>query len=125
MIKLSKKELVKEAQHQEAYYFTGNVYSYENVIWYLNSLCYETQTNNKKEAKEEIKKTINRLKENTRSASYEELKELIKNIKNTTHDSYNVIQKAYSAGVYGNSGQLHEITLFNKNKLVAMYYCYY
>lgn len=125
MIKLSKKELVKEAQHQEAYYFTGNVYSYENVIHYLSNLCYETQTDKKKEKKEDIKNTINRLRENTNSNYTNSLKDIIKNISSIKHDAYNVEQVAYSAGLYGNSGQMHTIKLYNKNNIVALYYCYY
>ena len=66
MIKLSKKELKKEAERIEAYYFTGNVYSYENVVYYLQRLAWKTEkgtkTKNKKDIqniKKELLKNIN------------------------------------------------------------------
>lgn len=124
MIKLSKKELKREAEYQEAYYFTGNVYSYENVIYYLNSLCYETETD-KKGYKKEIEKTIERSKENTGANYINSLLDIIENIQKIKHDSYKIDKIAYSAGIYGNSGQLHTITLYNKNNIVGMYYTYY
>lgn len=125
MIKLSKKKLKKEAERIEAYYFTGNVYSYENVVYYLQRLIWKTEkgtkTKNKKrrsEIKKELEKNINSKYENN-------LIKLIDKIENTSHDNYSVNQLYYSAGLYGNSGQLHEIKLYNKGNINAIYHVYY
>ena len=58
MIKLSKKQLRAEAEYQEGYYFTGNVYSYENVIFYIGQLAWKTETGKKTENKKRIARLI-------------------------------------------------------------------
>lgn len=118
MIKLSKKQLKEEAIYNEAYYFTGNVYSYENVIYYLESLCYYKNKCNT----EEIEKNIYN---NSSKNYYNSINDLIENIKNIDYTDYKIEKIAYSAGVYGNSGQLHTLKLYNNNNIVALYYMYY
>ena len=125
MIKLSKKELKREAEREEAYYFTGNVYNYENVIYYLERLAWKTEAGKKTENKKAIKETKKELLKNINSKYFTSLQDIAKNIETIKHDSYKIEQIAYSAGLYGNSAQLHSIKLYNKDQIVALYYCYY
>ena len=125
MIKLSKKQLRAEAEYQEGYYFTGNVYSYENVIFYIGQLVWKTETGKKTENKSRIKEIKKELLKNVNSEYINSAIDIIKNIESIKHDAYKIEQIAYSAGLYGNSGQLHKITLYYKNNITALYYCYY
>ena len=118
MIKLSKKQLKKQAEDLEAYYFTGNVYSYENCIEYLKQLAYYKNRKDTGEIEQDFLKNVN--KNYLLSAQ-----DIIESIKRIDSDTYTCNQLAYSAGVYGNSGQLHEIKLYKNNDLVARYYFYY
>ena len=124
MIKTSKKEIRERGERRNGYYFTGNVYSYENCIHYLRSLAYETERDKVGYA-EQIEETIKRLHENVRKESQEKTSELIREIITTEHDDINMEQVLYSAGIYGNNGQLHELTLYNNGKIVAMFTLYY
>lgn len=123
-MKTSKKELKNYAERNKAYYFTGNVYSYENVVYYLRRLCYETESN-KVDYENEIEKTINRVMENTSTAYYENAIDIIEKIKFAVHDDFSIEQELYSAGIYGNNGQLHSIKLYNKGIITALLYVYY
>ena len=67
MIKLSKKQLRSEAEYQEGYYFTGNVYSYENVIFYIGQLAWKTEAGKKTENKSRIKEIKKELLKNVNS----------------------------------------------------------
>ena len=118
MIKLSKKQLKKQAEDLEAYYFTGNVYNYENCIEYLKNLAYFKNIKDTDEIEQDFLKNVN--KNYLLSAQ-----DIIESIKRIDSDTYTCNQLAYSAGVYGNSGQLHEIKLYKNNNLVARYYFYY
>lgn len=124
-MRITKKQLIKEAEKEEAFYFTGNVYSYENIIFYLEQLAWRTKRGIKTANKERIKEIEKKLYENINKNYITSLQEIIKNIKTTKHDSYKIEQIYYSAGVYGNSGQLHAIKLYNKENITALYYCYY
>lgn len=123
-MKISKKQLKEEAEKRKAYYFVGNVYSYENIIHYLSSLCYETEEN-KLNYNNEIEKTVNRIIENTNANYFETTIDLIFKIKNIKHDYYTIEQIFYSAGLYGNNGQMHELKLFKKDQIIGLYYMYY
>lgn len=125
MIKLSKKELKREAEREEAYYFTSNVYSYENVIYYLERLAWKTEAGTKTKNKKDIENIKKELLKNINSKYFTSLQDIVRNIQTIKHDSYKIEQIAYSAGLYGNSGQLHSIKLYNKNEITALYYCYY
>lgn len=124
MIKTSKKEIRETGERRNGYYFTGNVYSYENCIYYLRSLAYETESD-KIGYVEQIEETIKRLHENVRKETQERTSELVKMICTIEHDDMNMEQVLYSAGIYGNNGQLHELTLYNKGNIVAMFTLYY
>lgn len=124
-IKLSKKELKRRAELEEGYYFTGNVYSYENIVNYLNQLAYRTESGHKTENKERIKEIKNELIKNVNSNYFNSLKDIVKNIESIKHDNYNMTQLYYSAGLYGNSGQLHQLNLYKKHAIIASYILYY
>lgn len=125
MIKLSKKELKKEAERIEAYYFTGNVYNYENVVYYLQRLAWKTEKGTKTKNKKDIQNIKKELLKNINSNYFTSLQDIVKNIETIKHDNYSINQLYYSAGLYGNSGQLHEIKLYNKGNINAIYYVYY
>lgn len=125
MIKLSKKELRKEAERIEAYYFTGNVYSYENVVYYLQRLAWKTEKGTKTKNKKDIQNIKKELLKNINSNYFTSLQDIVKNIETIKHDNYSINQLYYSAGLYGNSGQLHEIKLYNKENITAIYHVYY
>ena len=124
-MKTSKKELKQYAERNEAYYFTGNVYSYENVVYYLEQLAWRTETGEKTKNQKRIEEIKEELIRNTNKNYFNSLQDIIYNITSIKHDSYKVTQLLYSAGLYGNSGQLHEIRLYYKNNIVGLYYLYY
>ena len=125
-MKTSKKQLRKEAEYLEAYYFTGNVYSYENIVEYINLISRSTSEDQPMNyIKENLESYINEAFKNCKKEYYNSLKDLIENIKTIKHDNIMTRQLYYSAGLYGNSGQLHEIKLYYHEMLVAEYYMYY
>lgn len=106
--RLSKKALQEQANLLGAYKLSGNVYKYENAISKLYSLkevdkydtCYDAEVFNK----------------------------FVRMIKDESVGAYSaeVTQMYYSAGVYGNSGQLHEVRVEDiNNKLLNVYFVYY
>lgn len=118
-LKLTKKQLKEIAEREEAYYFTGNVYSYENVIYYLNIIIWKNRD------KKDISNYCLELFKNVNYNYINSANDLINNIKSISYDSYEVEQLYYSAGVYGNNGQLHRIRLYKDDSIVAEYYMYY
>lgn len=106
MIKLTKKQLKELANELGALYFTGNVYTYETIVQCLSG----------NEASDYAKKC-------STNQDYQTL--LIKYNKNDYYKEVNEL--AYSCGLYGNSGQLHEFIIRNRknDKLIARYYTYY
>lgn len=124
-MKITRKQLRSEGERLEGYYFTGNVYSYENVIYYLERLAWKTRKGEKTKNKETIKNIKEELLKNINNKYFTSLQYIVKNIETIKHDSYEVKQLYYSAGIYGNNGQLHEIKLYNNDNVVASYYCYY
>lgn len=108
MKKLTRKTLQKEASRLGAYKLSSNVYKYENAIRKLYRLeevdehdtCYDAEAFNK----------------------------FVRMVKAESVGAYSaeVAQMYYSAGAYGNSGQLHEIRIIDiNNKLVNVYFVYY
>ena len=108
MTKLSRKALQEEANRLGAYKLTSNVYKYENAISHLYRLeevnehdtCFDADLFNK----------------------------FVRMVKAENDDAYwaDVVQMYYSAGTYGNNGQLHEVRITDiNNKLVNVYFVYY
>lgn len=124
-IKLSKKELKRRAELEEGYYFTGNVYSYENVINYLGQLAWRTERGRKTENRKRIAEIKKELLKNINNNYFNSLKDIINNIETIKHDNYSINQLYYSAGLYGNSGQLHQLKLYKNHAVIASYVLYY
>lgn len=108
MTKLTRKTLQKEANRLGAYKLTSNVYKYENAISQLYRLeevdehdnCFEADIFNK----------------------------FIRMVKAESVGAYraDVTQMYYSAGAYGNNGQLHEVRITDiNNNLLNVYFVYY
>lgn len=124
-IKISKKELKRRAELEEGYYFTGNVYSYENVINYLSQLSWRTEAGTKTKNRKRIAEIKKELLENINSNYFNSLKDVVNKIETINHDNYSMNQLYYSAGIYGNNGQLHQLKLYKNNAVVASYVLYY
>lgn len=108
MTKLTRKTLQKEANRLGAYKLTSNVYKYENAIRKLYRL-------------EEVD-------EHDTCFDADAYNQFVRMVKAESADAYRaeVAQKYYSVGVYGNSGQLHEVRITDiNNKLVNVYFVYY
>ena len=108
MTKLSRKTLQKEANRLGAYKLTSNVYKYENAIRMLYRL-------------EEVD-------EHDTCFDADVYNQFIRMVKAESVGAYRaeVTQMYYSAGVYGNNGQLHEVRITDiNNKLVNVYFVYY
>ena len=108
-VKLTKKQLKETGIIENAFYLGGNVYNYENAIYYLGTRDLENVQKNVK--------------------GYD-IEPLINYFKNYNMEQINIIatQIFYSASTYGNSGQLHKLTIIDKKtdkKLdtIYVYYC--
>ena len=108
MAKLTRKTLQKEANRLGAYRLSSDVYRYENAISNLFRLeevdehdsCFDAETFNQ---------FIRMVKAENESAYRADAKQMF-----------------YSAGTYGNNGQLHEVRITDINKkLVNVYFVYY
>ena len=121
MIKLSKKELKEFAEYNNGLYFTGNVYSYENIIYYLDVLLNKKRNNDI----ENIDYYIEQLEKNINVDFKENLKKLIKKVIDKDFNDYRITQDFYSCGYYGNSGQLHKLVLYKNDSIVDLIYLYY
>ncbi len=99
-VKLTKTQLKEMAKNLKGVYCGGNVYQYENGIFYLN-------TNHAEETNTNIK---------------EYLANLEINLKRVDFLAYQV---AYSCGTYGNSGQLHKVEIWQNNKVIHEFFTYY
>ena len=108
MAKLTRKTLQKEANRLGAYKLTSDVYKYENAISKLYRLeevdehdsCFDAETFN----------------------------QFIRMVKAENESAYraDTTQMYYSAGTYGNNGQLHEVRITDiNNNLVNVYFVYY
>ena len=106
MEKLSRKALLSEGRRLNGLYFSGNVYEYENCIDMIQSL------------REDKKQTRT-------SKTYNDILERLKK-DYPTLKSINAFEIAYSAGVCGNTGQLHKLELFDNNDdLLDILFSYY
>ena len=108
-VKLSKKELEETGIAQDAFYLGGNVYSYENAIFYLEKLDLENLE---------------------KSVKGNDIGLLINHLKHYEMDKIHIMttQLFYSAGTYGNNGQLHKVDILDKNTskrldIIYVYYC--
>ena len=108
MEKLTRKTLQKEANRLGAYKLTSDVYKYENAISKLYRLeevdehdsCFDAETFN----------------------------QFVRMVKDENAGVYRAVSKQmyYSAGTYGNNGQLHEVRITDiNNNLVNVYFVYY
>lgn len=108
-VKLSKKELEETGIAQDAFYLGGNVYNYENAIFYLG---------------------IGDLENLEKSVKGNDIELLINYLKHYEMDKVHIMatQLFYSAGIYGNNGQLHKVNILDKNTnkrldTIYVYYC--
>lgn len=96
MIKLSHKQLKEYAQSLGAFYLTGNIYAYENDIHKIQS--FEKAINSDIYDMEQVNNVLDFILANhptARGAYFEQI--------------------AYSCGIYGNTGQLHKFTIYDKD----------
>lgn len=120
-MEMTKKQLKELATSLDAYDLGGNVYDYENIIYYLD-----------------YRLDLKRLHEYNKKGLQELLKDLHKkyninkflmvedDYKNDKQYKLSCKQLAYSHGTYGNNGQLHEIRVINdSDEVIYKYYIYY
>lgn len=113
-MELTKKKLKDLAISLDAYYMGGNVYDYENIVHYLD-----------------YKMDVQSLKKCTRYDLPKLLQDINKqyNLNNFINGIYKIsaTQVAYSHGIYGNNGQLHQLKIYNTktNEHIFTYYVYY
>ena len=112
MEKLTKKQLKEISESMGAFYCGGNVYNHENITYYLEH-----------KQMDELKKYIN---------DYNNVNDLVDFLDNLLIggvELYNIWsnQVAYSAGVYGNNGQLRQYKVINKetDEIIREFYTYY
>lgn len=118
-MELTKTKLKELANALDAYYFGGNVYQYENDIYYLTRYRFnEINTNSNSVRAENIKKCIKWLDDTYGLDNFNKL---------TRTNPYRLYstQIAYSHGVYGNSGQLHRIDIYAGDDIIRSFYTYY
>lgn len=110
----TKKNLKDLSKSLNAYYMGGNVYDYENIVYYLD-----------------YKIDIQSLKKYTRYDLSKLLQDIDThyNLDNFINGIYKIsaTQLAYSHGVYGNNGQIHQLKVYNTktNEHIFTYYVYY
>ena len=108
MAKLTRKVLQKEANRLGAYKLASDVYRYENAISNLFRL-EEVNDNDGCFDADMLNKFVRMVKAENASAYRADAKQMY-----------------YSAGIYGNNGQLHEVRITDiDNKLVNVYFVYY
>ena len=106
MERMSHKSLLSEGRRLNGLYFTSNTYEYENCIAMIQSL------------REDKKHTC------TSEIYSETLEQLKKDY--PTLKSICATKIAYSAGIYGNTGQLHKLELYDgKYNLLDVLHAYY
>lgn len=109
MIKLSHKKLKRLGNNLNGHYFDGNIYDHENRVYYLQTITFR---------KEETISHLVATNENSAFIS------LLKSIAALNPDSSSSKQLAYSCGLYGNTGQLHEISYYKHDNLIKTIYIY-
>lgn len=106
MEKMSHKALLNEGRRLNGLYFSSNTYEYENCIEMIQCL------------REDKKLTC------TSKAYNDTLEQLKKDYPNLK--SICATKIAYSAGVYGNTGQMHKLELYDSNyNLLDVLHAYY
>lgn len=118
-MELTKSKLKELSNTLDAYYFGGNVYQYENDIYYLTHYQFNRiDIDSNSLRAENIKKCIKWLDDTYGLNNFNEL---------TRTNPYRLhsTQIAYSRGVYGNSGQLHRIDIYSDNEIIRSFYTYY
>lgn len=111
--KVTKKLLKEMGEDFGGYLYGGNVYDYENAIHYIQNYNYTS---------EDIKNKFVDNKYYNRSA----LRELVCKYKDLGY-KMSCEQMYYSAGMYGNNGQLHKVRVYDKdyNEHLETFYIYY
>lgn len=108
-MKVNKTQLKELSTTLGAYYCGGNVYTHENITYYITHDY--TKLNEYTNNKNDVYNIMEHIAEKT------------KNILNYYITSTFV---AYSAGTYGNTGQLIKYDIINSNDVVDTFYtCYY
>jgi len=111
MIKLSRNNLKDLAKNLDAFYCGGNVYNHENITYHIQH------------------KDIIKLNDYTNSNNQVyELIEYLANKTSTLNDKYYITanQIAYSAGTYGNTGQLVKYDIiFHSNNMTIKTFTFY
>ena len=113
-MELTKKQLKELSISLNAYYMGGNVYDYENIVYYLD-----------------WKMDLQSLKKYDKPELSKLLQDIDKqyNLDNFINGIYKIsaTQVAYSHGIYGNNGQLHQLKIYNTktNEHIFSYYIYY
>ena len=109
MKRLTRKALKEKAEYLGAFKLSSNVYKYQNdlsELYYLKPVSLDDSCYDGKE-----------------------LNKLIEKIKNENGSScrVSVIQEYYSAGIYGNNGQLHKVNVYDSDGvgIINAYYTYY
>ena len=113
--KVTKKALRELGEDFCGYYHGGNVYSFENVLHYIENYNYTSEEIRNKEELQD-NKYHNR----------KELRELICKYKDLGYKMSGE-QLYYSCGTYGNNGQLYKIRVYDKdyNEHLETFYIYY
>ena len=113
-MELTRKQLKEISISLNAYYMGSNVYDYENIVYYLD-----------------YKMDLQSLKNYTKNGLSQLLQDINKqyNLDNFINGIYKIsaTQMAYSHGIYGNNGQLHQLKIYNTktNEHICSYYIYY
>lgn len=114
-MRLTKTTLKDLSKTLNAYYMGGNVYDYENIVYYLD-----------------YKMDIQSLKKYNKDGLSKLLEKIDKqyNLDNFINGIYTIsaTQIAFSSGVYGNNGQIHQLEVYNTktNEHIFTYYvCYF
>ena len=113
-MELTRKQLKEISISLNAYYMGGNVYDYENIVYYLD-----------------YKMDLQSLKKYNKPDLSQLLQDINKqyNLDNFINGIYKISsnQVAYSHGIYGNNGQLHQLKIYNTktNEHISSYYIYY
>lgn len=112
-MKLTKKKLKELAETLDAHYYGGNVYDYESAIDYICGIHVDSvEFHQHVKSNEYYNRDI--------------LIGLVCTYKDAHYRMY-ATKIAYSCGIYGNSGQLHKIDVYdNDDKFIntfCVYYC--
>lgn len=115
-IKITKKNLKELGKSLGGYYCGGNVYTHENIEYYITHNDYKkvfsAAPNNEKMV--ELANMI---------YDYVKMNEDVKRFGERVYITSNLI--AYSAGYNGNIGQIFKYDVVNDSKVIKTFYTYY